>query len=151
MKECLQELSQLYEVVVFTASHSCYANKVIDFIDPNREFIEHRFFREHCVPTEEGIYIKDLRIFGNRSFEDITLVDNAAYSFGFQVENGIPVIPYYDNKEDLELLHLTNYLKTIYNCKDIREPNRNTFKLHLLAQNKDPLELINLAYGQFST
>ena len=39
--------------------------------------------------------------------EDIVIVDNAVYSFGFQLENGIPIIPFYEDKEDEELLHLT--------------------------------------------
>ena len=39
--------------------------------------------------------------------DDIVIVDNAVYSFGFQLENGIPIIPFYDDKEDEELLHLT--------------------------------------------
>jgi len=30
-REILQELSKDFEVMVFTASHSCYANPVIDF------------------------------------------------------------------------------------------------------------------------
>ncbi len=46
------------------------------------------------------MYIKDLRVIGNRNLSDVLLVDNAAYSYGFQIENGIPIIPYYDNKND---------------------------------------------------
>jgi len=37
----------------------------------------------------------------------MVLVDNAVYSFGYQLENGIPIIPFYDDKEDEELLHLS--------------------------------------------
>lgn len=55
-------------------------------------------YRENCVTTDEGIYIKDLRIFANRNIDDIVIVDNAVYSFGYQIENGIPIIPFYDNK-----------------------------------------------------
>jgi len=32
--KCLQELSKIFELVVFTASHSCYANVVLDYLDP---------------------------------------------------------------------------------------------------------------------
>jgi len=52
------------------------------------------------VQTPEGVFIKDLRIFNNRNLEDILLVDNAAYSFGYQLENGVPIIPFYNNKND---------------------------------------------------
>ena len=41
----------------------------------------------------------------------MVLVDNAAYSYFFQLENGIPIIPFYDDKKDKELLHLLAYLK----------------------------------------
>ena len=49
------------------------------------------------------------------------LVDNAAYSFGFQLNNGIPIIPFYDNKQDEELVHLIYYLNCIAGCEDVRE------------------------------
>jgi len=38
---------------VFTASHQCYASKVLDHIDPTGKLIHHRLFRDHCVTTEE--------------------------------------------------------------------------------------------------
>jgi CTD small phosphatase-like protein 2 len=43
--------------------------------------------------------VKDLRIL-NRELKDIVLVDNAAYSYAFQAENGIPIIPYFNGDTD---------------------------------------------------
>lgn len=34
-KDILRNLSKHFEVICFTASHSCYANVVIDYLDPN--------------------------------------------------------------------------------------------------------------------
>jgi CTD small phosphatase-like protein 2 len=96
---------------------------VLDYIDPQRKLVQHRLFRENCVATESGVYVKDLRVIANRNLSDMLLVDNAAYSFGFQLDNGIPIIPFYDNKSDMELKFLTNYLKNIYNNRDLREIN----------------------------
>lgn len=41
-----------------------------------------------------------MRILANRDLKNIVLVDNAAYSFGFQINNGIPIIPFYDDPND---------------------------------------------------
>ena len=60
---------------------------------------------------------------------DIILVDNAAYSYGYQLENGLPILPYYDNKSDVELKHLTNYLKNIVSVIDVREDNKKLLKI----------------------
>ena len=45
-----------------------------------------------------------LQIIQNREMCDVVIVDNAVYSFGFQLDNGIPIIPYYDDPEDEEEL-----------------------------------------------
>ena len=60
---------------------------------------------------------------------DIILVDNAAYSYGYQLENGLQILPYYDNKSDVELKHLTNYLKNIVSVIDVREVNKKLLKI----------------------
>jgi CTD small phosphatase-like protein 2 len=49
------------------------------------------------------MYVKDLRVISNRSLKNMVLVDNAAYSYIFQLDNGIPIIPFYDSKADNEL------------------------------------------------
>jgi CTD small phosphatase-like protein 2 len=55
-------------------------------------------FRDSCAQTEEGAYIKDLRVIANRNMQDMLLVDNAIYSFGLQLPNGVPILNFYDNK-----------------------------------------------------
>ena len=51
--------------------------------------------------------------------KDLVIVDNAVYSFGFQLENGIPIIPYYDDDNDEELYHLIPYLDILADCDDV--------------------------------
>jgi CTD small phosphatase-like protein 2 len=86
-------------------------------------------YRHHCVQTPEGIYIKDLRVISNRNLKDIAIIDNAAYSFGFQLDNGIPIIPFYNDPDDDELLHLINYMDVLATTEDFRIENRNAFHL----------------------
>lgn len=76
-------MSKYYEIIVFTASHSCYANVVLDYLDPNNKYITKRLYRENCIQSQEGVYIKDLRVLMNRDLANIIIVDNAAYSFAF--------------------------------------------------------------------
>ena len=65
------------------------------------------------------MFIKDLRVIANRDLKDVLLVDNAAYSFGYQLENGIPIIPFYNDKEDRELMHLIQYLEGMKGLDDV--------------------------------
>jgi len=43
------------------------------------------------------------------------------YSFSFQIDNGIPIIPFYSDKEDEEMLHLIYYLNCLHSVPDVRE------------------------------
>ena len=59
----------------------------------------------------------------------VILVDNAAYSYAFQLGNGVPIIPYYRGKSDYELLALEKYLLKMESSIDMREQNEANFKL----------------------
>ncbi|CAD8171913.1 unnamed protein product [Paramecium octaurelia] len=148
-KQILQTLSKHFEIIVFTASHSSYANIVIDYLDPKRQWISHRLFRENCLQTTEGAYIKDLRVLGNRKLSNVLLVDNASYSFSKQIENGVPIIAYYDNKEDQELLHLENYLLNFRHVKDVRDLNQKQLKLKQFLDYSDFDDLYNNLHGMY--
>lgn len=128
-KSMLKEVNKYYEVVVFTASHKWYADVILDYIDPTGELFQHRLYRDSCVKTTDNVYIKDLRVIKNVDMKNMILVDNAIYSFGFQLSNGIPIIPFKHDKTDNEFLHLEKFLKDCAEKEidDLREPIRNSF------------------------
>ena len=72
----------------------------------------------------------------------MVIVDNAAYSFGYQIENGIPIIPYYDNKTDKELKILIPYVKFLNSLKDLRDVNKSTFKFHMYTMYDTPEKVL---------
>jgi len=127
-REILASACQDFEVVVFTASHKAYADLVIDRLDPKGELVHHRLYREHCL-VKGGVFIKDLRVFGNRKVEDMIIVDNSAYCFAYQIENGIPIISWFDDPNDRELYKLIEYIKILAVVPDICSVNRQTFRL----------------------
>ena len=69
----LKELSNLYEIIIFTASISEYANPLLDLLD-KQNYIKYRLFREHCT-YDNGIYIKDLKIL-DRKLNNMIIIDN---------------------------------------------------------------------------
>jgi len=40
----------------------------------------------------------------------MVIVDNSVYSFAYQIDNGIPIISYFDDNSDEELMHLVFYI-----------------------------------------
>jgi len=129
----LQRMSELFEVFIFTASNSCYADAVLDYLDPDKKLISHRLYRESCTQTPAGMYVKDLRVIGGRDLEEMVLVDNASYSFGFQLDCGIPIIPFYDSRQDKELQILATYLEALAKAPNVRAVNRAVFRLRDIA------------------
>jgi len=56
-------MGKIFELVVFTASKQCYADKIVEFLDPTNEFISFRFYREHCTfvdGTEPNLTIRNV-------------------------------------------------------------------------------------------
>ena len=132
-RECLQEANKTFEVMVFTASHQCYADRVLDYLDPTGLLIHHRLYRDSCLPSQ-GLYIKDLRVLANRRLQDVVIVDNAAYSFAHQLDNGVPIVSWFEDQEDRELWHLMKYLGVLAAAEDVRQVNRATFRLQSFCE-----------------
>ena len=132
--EVLHELSKEFTIVVFTASTQDYADPILDYINKDFKFISKRFYRHHWYRTEDEVSIKDLRIFEQWGYDlkDVIIIDNATHWFGFQVDNGIPIIPFIDDKNDRELVHLYYFLKRIARIDDFRPILMNTFNLSQL-------------------
>lgn len=131
--ECLKELGEFFELIVFTASDENYANKVIDLLDPENVIFRKRLFRNSCVRTDNNLFIKDLRIL-NRDLKSVIIVDNSIFSFASQLDNGVPIIPFYDDKEDRILTKIKDYLLSLKDLDDFRIINKKTFSLTELYQ-----------------
>jgi len=122
-------MSKLYEIIVFTAASKEYAEAVVDYLDPEHKIIEAIIDRNHCTRTNNGLWIKDLRVIQNREINNMVIVDNYVHSFAFQLENGIPILEWRDDKNDQELKYLQNYLEKLAKCDDIVEFNRKNLRL----------------------
>jgi len=57
------------------------------------------------------------------------IVDNAVFSFGTQLANGVPITPFKDDREDKEFIFLMNYLDKLKEYEDMRDFNREAFKM----------------------
>ncbi|KAI3640482.1 hypothetical protein MIR68_001360 [Amoeboaphelidium protococcarum] len=107
----LDHVSELYEVVIFTASQQIYADKILNLLDKNKKWTKFRLFRNSCVHID-GTFIKDLRILG-RDLSKVIIVDNAIEAFTFQVNNGVPIKSWFDDDNDRELEKLKHMLTKI--------------------------------------
>jgi len=125
--EFMRVVSEMFEVVLFTASQPVYAGKICDFIDPTHTMIQHRLFRQSCVYAD-GNYVKDLRVLG-RDLAKTVIIDNSPQAFAFQYDNGIPILSYFDSKTDKELLRLLPLLRRLAIADDVRPILRNYYKL----------------------
>lgn len=80
----LREMSQYYEIVIFTAGMQEYADWVVDQLDPKKQLISHRLYRQHTINRSKAnpfpIIIKDLSKIG-RSLQKTIIVDNIAENF----------------------------------------------------------------------
>jgi hypothetical protein len=69
--------------------------------------------------------------------EDIIIVDNAVLCFALQLTNGVPILPFFTDTQDDELLHLHYYLESIAECDDVRVRNREAFSLEDMLNNHE--------------
>ena len=109
--EFLESVSSIYEVVIFTASLSEYANPLVDFIDKNKK-CKYRLYREHCCSFSNGFtnsFTKDLKKL-DRDMKNLIIIDNNPKSYILNKENGVPIKTWVEDINDRELLRLIPYL-----------------------------------------
>ena len=86
----LEEAAHMFELVVFTASTSSYANQVINALDPENRLISRRFFRESCVSVD-GNCQKDLTII-EADLAKVAIVDNTPEVTYSKTQVGRPLL-----------------------------------------------------------
>lgn len=123
-RQCLEFANKYFEVAIFTAGSQWFADPILDYLDPEGNLIQHRYFRQHTSllgdSSEEFVHVKDLTILaGECDLTKTLIVDNNIFSFAFNLENGIPVHDYLGNKKDQALLSLIDYLDYIKDFENL--------------------------------
>ncbi|XP_076951413.1 uncharacterized protein LOC143624746 [Bidens hawaiensis] len=118
LRTFLEKVSEMFHIVIFTASQSIYAKKLLDILDPNGKIISRRAYRESCIFTD-GSYTKDLTILGV-DLAKVVLIDNSPQVFRLQVNNGIPIKSWFDDPLDCALISLLPFLETLVDAQDVR-------------------------------
>ncbi|KAK4050720.1 hypothetical protein OIO90_004942 [Microbotryomycetes sp. JL221] len=113
----LKAMGEIYEVVVFTASLSKYADPVLDQLDVH-QVVKHRLFRESCY-NNKGNYVKDLSQLG-RAMADCIIIDNSPASYVFHVNNAVPISSWFNDPHDTELTDLVPFLTDLEQVPDVR-------------------------------
>lgn len=113
----LQEMNKHYEVIIYTASLSKYADPLMNILDPEK-LCTSRLFREHCTWLDQT-YVKDMSLI-NRPMENIILIDNSPNSYRLQPENALPCTTWYTDPSDTELFEFIPLLTGLSKVKDVR-------------------------------
>ena len=79
------------------------------------------------------------------------IVDNASYSYFNQLDNAIPIIPFYDSKCDKELKYLASYLMSLPKDKSLPAINRTKFRTYYYLSSKSEEECLNELFKVYDT
>ena len=97
-----------------------YANPIIDVIEKNKKYFNHKLFRDHTtINNNEFIkvllhqLIKDLSLIG-RDLKKTLIIDNIPTNFQLQKENGIHIKSFYsEDIKDTSLYEILPILQSI--------------------------------------
>ncbi|XP_011624893.1 CTD small phosphatase-like protein isoform X2 [Amborella trichopoda] len=138
LRDFMDRIVSMFEIIVFTASQSIYAEQLLNVLDPKRKVFRHRVYRESCVVVD-GNYLKDLTVLG-RDLAQVAIIDNSPQAFGFQVDNGIPIESWFDDRCDSALPSLLPFLESLVGVEDVRPLIAQKFNLRQkIAAAVDPL------------
>ncbi|KAL4586344.1 hypothetical protein LXL04_010980 [Taraxacum kok-saghyz] len=125
LRAFLEKVSEMFEIVIFTASQSIYAKQLVDILDPDGNIISRRAYRDSCIFTD-GSYTKDLTVLGV-DLAKIVIIDNSPQVFRLQVNNGIPIKSWFDDPSDCALISLLPFLESLVDVEDVRPIIANRF------------------------
>lgn len=129
----LENLVGLYEIVVYTAEPGMTIFPVLEAID-QKHLISYKLVRD-STRFVDGHHIKDLDKL-NRNLQKVIVIDWNSESLKFHPDNQFNLPKWEGNDDDVTLIHLTSFLKTIANAEidDVREV------LRYYKQFEDPLQ-----------
>lgn len=118
--EFLQQMSELYDIAIFTAAMKEYADGILNLIDKDKKYIKYRLYRQH-TSINGMCFVKDLSKIG-RDLRKVIIIDNLCDNFKLQPNNGLGIRTWTEEIRDTQLIDMGNLLKEIAEKKptDVR-------------------------------
>ena len=107
----LEEISKIYEIIIFTSSPKSYADSILNKIDIENKYFSYRLYKEHVL-FENGKSVKKLNMIG-RDLNKIIFVDNMKCNAKYNLKNLYLIPTWIQDIHDQELFKLKNKLKYI--------------------------------------
>ena len=107
----LEEISKIYEIIIFTSSPKSYADSILNKIDTENKYFSYRLYKEHVL-FENGKSVKKLNMIG-RDLNKIIFVDNMKCNAKYNLKNLYLIPTWIQDIHDQELFKLKNKLKYI--------------------------------------
>ena len=142
VEEFLEKMSKRFELVIFTASISNYANPLLNAID-KMGYVPFRLFREHCTLINTA-FVKDLTRLG-RDLKDIIILDNNPLAYSLHQYNGFPIKSWFDDKNDDELLKIIPILEFLSYVPDVRD-----YIKKIVVQNKIQFDSVKQVISNYN-
>ena len=99
--------------------------------------------QEQLVHNLNSRVLKDLRVIKNREISNMLIIDNCVGSFGNQLSNGIPILPFEGDLNDIELLYLLKHIRWVTSQPNIIEANSAVFDLGNIRFCRDPNQYVD--------
>ena len=105
-------MSKIYTIYIFSCTSPEKTQAVACYLNSKTQpsAITGTLDHNHCMATDGGFYIKDMRIIKNRDISQMIMVDIYIHYFGLQINNGIPLLEFFGDVDDRELRGLPNFL-----------------------------------------
>ena len=115
----LEEISKLYEIIIFTSSPKSYADPILNKIDIENKFFSYRLYKDHVI-FEKGKSVKNLNLIG-RDLNKIIFVDNMRCNAKYNLKNLYLISTWIYDLNDQELIKLKTKLKYIANNSKFKD------------------------------
>jgi len=122
----LQEVSEEFRCISFTASDKLYASEILDNLDPGHYFFAERLYKEHCRHVN-GIALKDLSVI-RKDLSRIVIIENSPKAIFANPLNAILVPPFFDNPKDNALEEVLDLLYELRDVPDVRPVLQKKFR-----------------------